>query len=344
MKKNSLLVISIILPSIIFLCLNTLHAEKNLPKMITIGTMPVGTTVNMAGCGIAVVVNNHTPINVKVMPVANESVWIPMLQSGEVQLGVGIVPEVEKAYLGEGLWTKYAKQMKIKGFPARMVALGAKAYLGFNVRGDSPYKNIGDLKGAKIARFAPGTALYDQEVASLASAELSPEDVTFIPIANPVESGKALMDGRVDASWVAPDAPVIMELVSKVNARYLPYEISPEAQERIKKVNHSLRVEYPEMVIPHVMDKEKPMLVFDWALFTSPEVSNDVIYEITKAVYENAKELNEKPALERWHADRFCSNEIYIPYHDGSIKFYKEIGLWNDQMDKVQSSLLKKIQ
>lgn len=334
--------VAVLVGAVVFANSSVFAAEKSLPEMLTLGTMPVGTTVNMAGSGIAVLVNNHTPMNVKVMPVANENVWIPMMASDEAQMGVGIMPEVEKAFLGEGLWKKATEQLKIKGFPVRIVALGAKAYLSFNVRGDSSYKGIPDIKGAKVVRYAPGSGVQDFVLASLANGSLGPEDVTFIPVANPVEGGKALMDGRVDASYTAPDAPIIMEMVSKVNARYLPHDMSPEAQARVKAVNHELRVEIPEVTMPHVLEEKIPMLVFDWALFASPEVSEDAIYEVTKALYENAKELNEKPALERWHADRFCSPEVYVPYHDGAVKFYKEKGLWNEKIEEVQQALLQK--
>lgn len=313
-------------------------------KILTLGTMPVGSTVNMAGSGIAVLVNAHTPLNVKVMPVANEAVWIPMMNSGEVQLGVGLMPEVEYATLGKGLWEKGAKRMKIKGFPVRLVALGAKAYLSFNVRGDSKFKSISDLKGAKVARYMPKAAIQDFVLASLANGNLGPDDIKFIPVANPVEAGKALMDGRVDAAYTAPDAPIIMEMVSKVKARYLPHDIYKGGQERVKAVNHQLRIEVPEVTFPHIMEERIPMLVFDWALFASPKASDEAIYEVAKALYENSKELNEKPALDRWYGKRFCSKDIFIPYHDGAVKYYKENGLWDDKIGEVQTRLLKRLQ
>jgi len=345
MRKSRLFSGGIALLIAIVVCGSSgLAAEKDLPSMLTLGTMPVGTTVNMAGSGIAVLVNAHTSMNVKVMPVANENVWIPMMKSNEVQLGVGIMPEVEKAFLGEGLWSKAAQQLKVKGFPVRIVALGAKAYLGFNVRGDSSYKGIPDIEGAKVVRYAPGSGIQDFVMASLANGALDQDKVHLIPVANPVEAGKALMDGRVDASYTAPDAPIIMEMVSKVSARYLPHDMSPEAQARVKAVNHELRVEIPEFTMPHVLEEKVPMLVFDWALFAAPEVSEAAIYEVVKALYENAKELNEKPALERWYADRFCSPDVYVPYHEGAVKFYKEKGLWNEKIEGVQQVLMQKAQ
>lgn len=315
---------------------------KDLPKLLTLGTMPVGTTVNMAGSGIAVLVNKHTPMNVKVMPVANETVWIPMMAQGECEMGVGIMPEVEYAYLGKRLWERPAKALGIDGFPVRTVALGAKCQMSFNVRGDSSIEKIADLKGKRVVQYMPKSGIQDFVLASLANGNLTPEDVKFIRVTNPVEGGRALMDGRVDASYTAPDAPIIMEMVSKVNARYLPHEMGEAAQQRVKAINHELRVEIPEQLFPNVLEEKKPMMVFDWALFASADASEEAIYEIAKLMYENAGELNEKPALKYWQRERFCSDKVYIPYHEGAVKYYKEKGLWNEKIEAVQSRLLEK--
>jgi len=316
---------------------------KGLPRMLTLGTMPVGTSVNMAGSGIAVLVNSHTPMHIKVMPVSNEGVWIPMMSMGEVDLGVGLLTEVEFAMLGQRLWKKAAKSLKIKGFPIRLVALGAKCMMSFNVRGDSPYKTISDLRGARVPQYMPGSGIQDLVLASLASAGLYQDDVTFIQVSNPVEAGKALMDGRLDASYTAPDAPIIMQMVSKVKARYLPHKMDEDAQARVKAVNHQLRIEMAEVTFPHILEDKIPLLVFDWALFASPKVSDEAIYEITRTIYENVEELNKKPSLHRWEKKRFCSDKFYVPYHEGAVKYYKEKGLWDDEIEKVQCDLLKKI-
>jgi uncharacterized protein len=342
-KVNFFLVAVAFIVGIMLICTTGLVAGKGLPRMLTLGTMPVGTSVNMAGSGIAVLTNAHTPMNVKVMPVSNEAVWIPMMATDECDLGVGLMPEVEYATLGQRLWEKGAKRLKIKGFPVRLVALGAKCAMSFNVKGDSPYHSISDLKGKRIARFMPKSGVQDFVLAGLANGNLTPDDITFIPVANPVEAGKALMDGRVDASYTAPDAPIIMEMVSKVQARYLPHVMDEGGQARVKSVNHQLRVEMPEVLFPHILEEKIPLLVFDWALFASPNVSEEAIYEIIKAMYENVKELNEKPSLSAWNAERFCSDKVYVPYHKGAVKYYKEKKLWNDEIEKVQCDLLKRL-
>ena len=45
-------------------------------------------------------------------------------------------------------------------------------------------------------------------------------------------------------------------------------------------------------------------------------------------------------ALASWRQDRMVSRKAFIPYHPGAIKFYKEKGVWNKQMDDLQAKRL----
>ena len=73
-------------------------------------------------------------------------------------------------------------------------------------------------------------------------------------------------------------------------------------------------------------------------------LSDDVVYLITKVLWEHYKELVPiHGSFKSWNNTNFMRLEgVSLPYHQGAIRFYKEKGVWTPEMDKVQRRLLGK--
>ena len=70
----------------------------------------------------------------------------------------------------------------------------------------------------------------------MANAGMTLKDIKPVPCANPIESARAVMEGRADSGDLAVGAPIATEAVAKVKARWLPVDPSPEAVERMKSI------------------------------------------------------------------------------------------------------------
>jgi len=85
------------------------------------------------------------------------------------------------------------------------------------------------------------------------------------------------------------------------------------------------------------------MWSYDFYFIASENLSEEAVYAITKALWENHKEF---PAVHKLFKKcvpgNFVSEKATIPYHPGAIKFYKEKGAWTADMDKLQKELLAK--
>lgn len=343
MKKTAVALVAaafaLVAASLIFCAGPTSAAD--LPKILRLGTMPVGTTVNTAGIGLADLISKNTAMDVKVVPVAVEVVWIPMMVSGEMDFGVGNGVEYENAYLTKGVYGMVAKKVNVKTFPVRMVAKGGPLHIGFLVRGDAPYKKVADLKGARVPLYPPGSSIQMHTLGCLANGGLTAEDVVNVPVSNPLEATRALIDGRADAVQVAVNAPMIMEAVTKLGAHFLPLDTSAEAIANMQKVNRQYFASAPADPDPNVMKEPIPEVTVDTGLVASAQLSDDAVYAATKALWENRSQLAKKPVLNQWKPDEFVDPaRTFVPYHSGAVRYWKEIGLWSPQMEEVQNRLL----
>lgn len=82
-------------------------------------------------------------------------------------------------------------------------------------------------------------------------------------------------------------------------------------------------------------------LAYDNYVIGRTSLSEEAVYQVTKALYENNAELLAAGnATADWLDELYVSENVAIPYHPGAIKYYQEIGLWSSEMQAHQDELL----
>lgn len=100
------------------------------------------------------------------------------------------------------------------------------------------------------------------------------------------------------------------------------------------------------LVTPH---KRRPMFkkatliaTFDTFFNAGKQVSNEDAYRFTKTLHENWKAINKAYAPTRSVKQAALAPASNMhPYHDGAIKYYKEVGLWSAANAKQQAAVSK---
>jgi TRAP transporter TAXI family solute receptor len=312
-----------------------------LPKVINLATHPVGTLLNSFGNGMATVLSKHLPTVVKVMPTTGPTEWLPMIASGEVDFGILNNWDAKNGRYGR---EEYKAATAGKGSPIFLLCSGAPNLGGVLTSEASGIKKGSDLKGKRVVCIYTGSAgISGQARANLANFGLKTSDVKVVSVPS-VEAGvRAIIEGRADATGsVGLGMATNAELEADKGARYLPFDPSPEALQRMQEHFPCYLVQVSPG--PGRIGIKEPtyMMAYDFYLVGSEKMSPDVAYSLIKTLWEFDKELAPiHIRLKDWTRDRFVTKTATIPYHPGAVRFYKEIGAWGAEMDSVQKKLLE---
>lgn len=309
-------------------------------SFVSIGTHPIGSFFNSVGAAVAKVTGDHTKLKATVKPMKGPVAWYPYMERKAIDMGILNMWDAEKGWLGESIYQKLSRE---KGFSIRLMAVSVYNPTSFWVAKDSGIQSIPELKGKRVCGKYPTPSLHLQAESYLRNWNMTWDDVNLVPVNSISEGVRMVIEGRADATAAAMGVPVVEELNAKKGARMLALDASPEAVARSKAAFPG----YPVKVSPGKgvtgVEKEQYVWAYDIYLICRENLAEEDVFNIVKALWENQEELGKiHKALKKWTTDRFVSKEALIPYHQGAINFFKEKGVWTEEMEALQAELLAK--
>jgi len=194
------------------------------------------------------------------------------------------------------------------------------------VRGDSKINTFADLKGVKIGVGAPGsgTEANFRQLCDVYGIKKEDVKAQFLSFA---ESAEQFKDKHIDAFIVTAGIPnaAIMDVAVMQSIRILSLPDDKIAQ---------LTKKYPFLsstVVPANTYKNQSAdvktIAVSAVLIASSELSGDVVYKITKALFDNQAELATAHAKGKELNLKTAAQGVSIPFHPGAVRFYKEKGI-----------------
>ena len=186
-----------------------------------LATMQPGTLAHTTGSALAKVLKEKGGLNTLVQTTAGETVLIPMVARGEIDLGIANLAEVQAAMEGGGPTTQP---------DLRLIGVIHPLWASFFVRKDSTMKTNADLKGKRVALGYSAMRTVDRLVqAQLALGGLTVKDVTPVLVPNVIRGADDFISGTVDGLYFAFGAPKVREADASVGGiRALDASASPE--------------------------------------------------------------------------------------------------------------------
>ncbi|HEY8486846.1 MAG TPA: TAXI family TRAP transporter solute-binding subunit, partial [Limnochordales bacterium] len=319
-------------------------ARASMPRLVSIGTHPTTSLYGTYGVGLSGFLTRQLGIEVRHLPTNGPVVWVPMMERGEVDLGIANAYDVQTAYLGT---QDFEPLSRGRGFALRLVANTAPNIIGVLVPGDSGIRTGQDLRGRRYVLTVTGSGgITMQARGFLANFGLSPSDVVAVSVPSIGAALQAVMEGRADATSISIDVPAIRELQARRGALFLAAQTSPEAVEAFRQFfppAYPLEVN-PDPPLPGVRPGT-PLIAYDTYLVARADLADEVVYRVLQALWEKGSELVAvHPRFRDWRREEFLTARALVPYHPGAVRFFRERGLWTSQFDELQARLLRQRQ
>lgn len=313
--------------------------EPREQTLYTIGTHPTGTLHHTLGTGIATVLDDALAERFNVLPVSGPGEWGPLLKTGEVDFGVANNWDSQMSWLGGSVYA----QVDPNGFPMRTLFKTLFFEAGLVVAKDSGIETFEDLRGKRVVTeftSAPGSSALT--LAALAVHGLSEDDVRGISVPSLADGVNAIREGRADAAYAATGMGVVTELDATRGALFLNFDPTPENWAKGNEIIPTT----PTPVVPReglvAIDANPTYLQGYRSYFLAREnLSEEMAYTIVKAFAEDLEKFQGIHAnFANLTLEAMVGPAVTVPYHDGAIRYYKEVGIWTDELQARQDELL----
>jgi hypothetical protein len=291
---------------------------------IGISTSPQGTLTYAVGAAIAKVLTENGGLQVRVQPSSGTGAGIPLVNNGEIDLGLANTLELYEAFHGSGQFDKHPNKN------LRTIAVIFPIKVGLFVRDDSPIKTITDMKGHSVAYGFTSQEIIKKTVdAMLATEGLSIKDLKPVMVPNLVRGVDELVGGRANITTFALGAGKVSEADAAVKGiRFISLQDTPQALAALKK---EFRTAYiaKAMPSPRYAGVKTPINImqYNYTMFASSKMSADRVKKITEILVNNKEALGKSHPLFRSMEVKEVFTNIDVPFHDGAVSYFRDKGI-----------------
>ena len=315
--------------------------EEEMPEVISWGTHEVGTASHVQGEIVANALRDKYGVNIRIVPVSAEMSKLDACRVGKLDFILAA-----NCRFGPDASQDFAN---IEWGPQRFrqIWICSRQY-GFAmvVHGNSEIKTLADLKGKKIG-YRTGWANGNQmTTAYLAYAGLTWDDVERVVFPSFTSMMDGLITGKVDANANDLTTAGIRGFEAMPGGLRV-LEVDPKDTEAVERFMNVASICY------HVMDeigagasKEDPLSVFS---FPFPVVNcyesldENMVYWQTRMIHEAYDDYKDIiPQMAWWEIDTCLATPPFVPFHEGAVRYFKEIGKWTDELEANNNEMIER--
>ncbi len=294
---------------------------------VTIGTGGITGVYYPTGGAIAKMVNKKRSeygIRATVESTGGSVFNINAILAGDLEFGVAQSDRQFQAVKGIEDWKDKGPQKDLRAvFSIHPESVDLIAAVDANIN------SLADLKGKRVNIGNVGSGYRNNAIDALVANGLDFEKDFHAESLKAAEAPGLIQDGRIDAAFYTVGHPsgYYKEATSGVRkVKFVP----------ITNID-SLLAEYPYYAKSETLMKNYPGAVNDEeavptfgvkaTLVTSAKVPDDVVYAITKEVFDNFEDFKKLHPAYEGLTKKGMLEGLSAPIHPGALKYYKEVGL-----------------
>jgi len=312
---------------VLFLLLIIPSCSQEKSNSLTVGTGDPGGSYYLTGLAISSIVNNKQEAHGFRLQEEFSSGSVSNINAivaGDIQFGIAQSDRQYQAFNGLAEWKDKGPQKDLRAvfslYP-ESVTLVASGYSGIAA--------IHDLRGKRVDIGLPGSGVRQNAIDVLDAAGIEWEKDMEVHEEKLDDRINMLMHDRVDAFFHTvghPSQDIKSATFLVGGIRFIP----PVNIEEILSENpYYSKTFIPIELYPFAINKEDVETIGVKAtLLTSAKVPDDIVYAVTKAVFDDLESLgNYSHVLKRTVRKENMLDGLTAPIHPGALRFYQEIGL-----------------
>jgi hypothetical protein len=287
---------------------------------VSLATGGTGGTYYPIGGGMADIISRNLPDVQMTAETGNASVAnLNLIGTNQIEMALVQNDVAYFAYNGQMMFDKAYKNVMTVAvlYPETIQVIAMKK---------SGVKKITDLPGKRVSVGAPGSGVLAdvQLIFRVLGYKFGDMNTDFLDFNN---TAQRMKDGQIDVGFVVAGYPTasIMDLATLHDITLVEFD-----EELIDKL-HS---EYP-FFVKHVIpagtykgvDKDTTTVAVQAMWVCDAGLSDDLVYRITKAFWENVEDLYQVHARARQITLDTALEGVSVPVHPGAAKYYKEVGM-----------------
>ena len=309
-----------------------------LPKLITWTAYDVGSGGYLQAAGVGDALMKRADVKLRVIPAGTDIGRLTPLKSGMADFALS---GIGKHFAWRGIYdfASYSwgpqplrqlwQVMPVGGMP---LATTKSANI----------KTLADLKGKRLPWIPGAPALNVSMTAFLAFGDLTWDDVKKVPMGSWGAATNGLIDGKIDAFFQTGTAAKMYELDASPRGLYwTPFPCDDKAGwARMNKIAPYFGCAVITGAAGLTEPRELPNYPYP-VLVTYPEKDKEYVYLLTKAIYEAYDTFKDThPSMAGWEVKIAIRPPGLTPYHEGAVKFFKEVGAWSQELEDYNAKAL----